>query len=357
MSAFAFEDRVQVRRWGLSIMLALVLHGAIGVALLNWGKAIVSMNPSSPLVINVDLAPLVVASSPATTAVAPAPNPPLAERIIPDAQGSAAGGWDRSGAKSPASAGASGEPIAPSIAPAAVAPSVAGSSIDRGEETNAEGKAIGGGGTSRAEPNSGNGNAAVDTSPLRSNGMTTMPLDTSITVMPSLYGKKEGGGMARQKEHTVIFRPSKHALHSNEPQHEHNLNAANGVLTRTNAVGAHMQDRVRAAFAKAGGRAEIRFSVGGTAVPGGAAGANAADRVTKNAIGMTVPIHPSVPTANTGEPKTAAVSPNAASATMNRAAMNGHDMIRPGVRTGSIGGPAKSSTGVLSGNDFHVRRP
>ncbi len=340
----ATEERVQLQRLGVSLAVALALHGAIAVALLNWGRAIFAVNPAAPLVINIDLAPLV--GVPASSPSERAPTLPASERVITNVP---APGLETTPAPS--------APIAPPIpAPAA-----------SGDENAAAaaGRSASGGGLSRAAPEAGHGGASAVEPAAPPGTLMNTPLDTSITVMPDLYSKRGGGGFGPKKKQGVFFRPLRHPGllgqperpgHVAQPERPHTPSP--GRATTTNAVGAHVQDRARAALAREAARAGGRNAIGGVASPGivgGGGAANAPETVTKNAIGMTVPVHPNISgTSTTTEPKPGPAV--ATGNTANHAAIGGHDMIRPGA-AGVLGGPARSRPGVLSGSDFHLRHP
>jgi len=341
--AFINEDRATLDRWAISIAVALVLHGTIAAAVLTWHSVIVPERQAAPFLI--DLLPL--------------PAAPAAEQSQPERP--------QSVSQSAAAAAGSAQTPPPAServitnAPELTAPRTPARSADDGAANGAESRIDSGGGGAAAHAGSnGTPDSAVDANPLPSGGMNAMPLDTSITVMPGLYGKKAGGGMAQKKKQTVIFRPLKRpALQSGQSEHAHNLSPATAnAVTRTNAVGAHVQDRVRAAFARAGSHGEIKNAIGGAAAPGpGGVNTNAAEGVAVNSVGVTVHVHPGIPGTNTAEPKTGPVEPVASAGTMNHSVVNGHDMIRPGSAAGAIGGPAKNTTGVLSGSMFHLRHP
>ena len=347
MPAFATEDRIQLQRLGVSLAIALALHGSIAVVLLNWGRAIFAANPAAPMVINIDLAPLIGAPS----------SPPNASEPAPAAGGGAApAASERVMTNAP--------PAAP-VPPVPSAPAVPAPSRDVTEPNAVEGRSVsGGGGASHAAPESGHGGTSAVAPAAPAGSLMNTPLDSSITVMPDLYSKKVGGGLGQKKKQGVFFRPLRHPGlvgqperpgHVAQPEHPH-APSPSGSMT-INAVGAHVQDRARAALAREATRAAARNAIGGVTSPGivgGDAATNAPQAVTKNAIGMTVPVRPNVPGTNTAEPKAGAVL--ATGNATNRAAIGGHDMIRPGA-AGGLGGPARSRPGVLSGSDFHARHP
>lgn len=342
MAAMATEERVQLQRLGVSLAVALALHGAIAVALLNWGRTIFAVNSAAPLAINIDLAPLV--GVPASSPIERAPTPPASERVITNVP---APGLEPAPAPS--------VPIAPPL-PTPAAPG------DENAAAAASRSASGGGGSSRAAPEPGRGGANAVEPGAPAGTLMNTPLDTSITVMPDLYSKKGDGGFGQKSKQGVFFRPLRHPGllgqperpgHVAQPERPRSMSLGR---TTTNSVGAHVQDRARAALAREAARAGARNAIGGVAAPGiVGGGANAPEAVTKNAIGMTVPVRPNIPgTSPATDPK--AVPIVATGNTANRAVIGGHDMIRPGA-AGVLGGPARSRPGVLSGSDFHLRHP
>ncbi len=155
------------------------------------------------------------------------------------------------------------------------------------------------------------------------------------------------------KKKVILLRPSKHAVAAQRP---HGLTTPSGALTVTNTLGAHVQDRVRAALARAGRGAPTKNAIGGAvaASPAGGGNVNATAGVATNAIGMTVHIHPGLAGPNSSENRTVSGAPTATAP--NRFVINGRDMIRPG-SGGGIGGPARNAVGGISGNSFHLRQP
>lgn len=117
-----------------------------------------------------------------------------------------------------------------------------------------------------------------------------------------------------------------------------------------NSVGAHVEDRVRAAMARAGAAGEILRNVigGATAVPGGG-GARGAGAAVMNAIGQAVPARGQ---AGAGRPASSAISAAVAGRIV---AINGTTFGRVAARPGAIGGPHRSGAGVIDGTTFHPR--
>jgi hypothetical protein len=133
--------------------------------------------------------------------------------------------------------------------------------------------------------------------------------------------------------------------------------------TAINAIGARVEDRVRAAVARANASGNgARNAVGNTMpINGGNAAAGRAESVV-NAIGMAVPVHPTAsPPANGvagpgGMAPMAGRAPGAAGA-LNGGAVNGTGLGRVATRAGTIGGAVKNVPGALNGTDFRPRHP
>jgi len=366
MSAFAIEDRLPLRRWSVSVTLALLLHGAVAFALV---KTILLVNSTGFPVINVDLAPLEAApdSSPEPGQGAPKLTAPSAgvaasapsERVMTNAssQGPIAGAGETAQEKIPAGGEGSFLPPTPASRDMSV-PGTPGPPNNAVEGNSAETRGISGGGavpSSRGAVSNERGGAAVETSHPAPSLMDT-PLDTSITVMPNLYSKKAGSGMVGKKKNNItLLRPSKHAGTLAHPQH---ANTANAPAVVINALGAHVQDRVRAAHARAMNQGtEAKNAIGspiGAGIVGAGHGVNATEGMVRNAVGVPVRVQPSLPGTTIGESK---AGPIASAAATSHSAINGRDLVHAPLRTGALGGPAKNAVGVLDGTSFHPRHP
>jgi hypothetical protein len=254
----------------------------------------------------------------------------------------------------------------------------------------------------------------VPTGPAYNSPMANMPLDTSITVQPPVHGNSgvgpfshgEIGPLASRQSGpdaapfderpTSVFRSAKPFGVPDVPRNSL-LPNGNAVVPSNNpslpqigsrtAPGAHVQDRARAAMARAmGGSGPVKNAIGST-VTGNAAtnGASGSDNdlpngavygvgrsttamasrgdingqnngIARSSIGVTANFRPLIPRANAGENKTGAVAvvghemPTAP-------VINGHNYVRPLTGPGMIGGPARNGAGMLNGSDFHLRRP
>jgi hypothetical protein len=205
------------------------------------------------------------------------------------------------------------------------------------------------------------------------------PLDTSITVVPPLHGKKPTGVMALPGFGTFRFLPGELDGRRNAP-------AASGRgandripvfrIPGARTPGPYGQESVRAnepAKARTTGAA-IRTAIGspapagpgaaarpasdvgntvGSAAASGVGGASVGvpDRIATNAIGM--PIH--IPAGRVGGFKPAPITRMPAA--MGSAVINGREAMRPGLHNAAIGGPARAMLpGVLSGSSFAPAR-
>jgi hypothetical protein len=369
---FTNEDHAYRYRWAISVAFALLLHGAIAVAVLNRHDLISPARLGDPFI--VDLLPLPDArAAPADSQLAFALDN---GEILPSASG-----------------------LVITNAPNVAAARIGARSQGAEQENGTESTAVGGGGASYTAPNNGHGGGQPKTGalitsppatsapaishpaagvptisaptagtptaahPITSNPATSMensPIDASMA--PSSHSTKAAATGVAQSKAIVLLRPSKRA---SQFQHARNSIVAHGPATTTNAVGAQVQDRVRAALAKGTISTAARSSIGsGVTAPGMVgSGASASDGVTKNAIGAIVPIHPGM--TNIGEPKIEPIkNPNApiasAGLTTNRLALDGRTMVHPGMGAAALGGPTQIrqtnlNSGVLSGNMFHPR--
>lgn len=256
---------------------------------------------------------------------------------------------------------------------------------------------------------------AAPTRPLPNSPMANMPLDTSITVQPPLHGNAgvapfghgEVGPLASRdvgsegapsdQRPTSIFRPAKpfgvpdvprnSLLPNGNPVLSNNTLSVPGIGLG-NVSDARVQDRARAATARLAARSQttknsIGSSVIGIAVPNSAlrngltngtaansvgslmtaiasrgdATVNSGDSATRNAIGVTANFRPRIPRVAIGDAKPGMVA--VAGHDMPHApVINGRDLVRPLGGPGVIGGPARrAGAGMLSGSDFHLRRP
>ena len=367
------DDRAQLRRWSYSAAVAVVVHGGMVAAVLNWRMAIAPLNLTGfppPAAVIIDLAPLPAAPRPLQSPAQPASafgraaGPPAKE--ITEEKTAPNGEKNAEPAAAPAA----------TTAPVAFAPAQNG----EGEDSAQTRSASGGGGVSPAAPSNGRGGNAIEASHMDISRVDPGPIDTTVTVQPVLHPRKAARVIGQNR--IILLRPSRHP---GEREPFHNLSATSGTATNppgfhipgtqvpgTHAPGAHVQDRARAAMAREIHPADGRSAIGGAAATsivvssrnaiGGAATTSMgrgnspnAVVIAKNAVGMTIQLHPSIPSMNNGERKTGPIA-STATAPAN-GIINGHDIVRPGTRPGVIGGPAKTVAGGINGTDFHPRHP
>ncbi len=394
----AFVEGNNRRRWLISAAVVVLLHAGIAAAVLIW------RHESSVPPVLVDLTPSPSASEHAALTAPAKPTAAINTLSKPDAEMTAR---DETVAKS----GPAGAPQS-------------GAAAENGS-TAAGGTMLSGGGVLHAPEERDFGRQAVAhpaernstiLAPAASNpasrGFATgdptyhsptasMPLDTSITVQPpvhrngidplnrrdvGLLASRESGSEAVpfDERPSSIFRPAKPFGVPNVPRNAL-LPTGNAALRslpgigRTNSPGAHVQDRARAAIARAMGHSEsVKNAVGSAvssiavangALPGGSdlphgavygigratmAIASRGDvGVTRNAVGVTANFRPLIPRAG---PDRADAVAGAGYRMSTAPVISGHDLARPISGSAVIGGPARRS-GVLSGSDFRVRHP
>lgn len=351
MSALATENRDRLRRWAASLALALLLHGGIVVALLSWRNSVTAPSAPGPAgAIIIDLAPSpsepVAPQSERVPAPAgePAERPP--EQLSTNgasqeptrpaeettAEKAAKNGEETTADRAAKNGEETGEQkTAPAEAPPgliAPAPSENAEGEDSGDE-----RASGGGGVAPAAPD---GEAMGG------------PIDTRMSVASrSGWRSKKKAGRGADGKSIVLIRPSKG---SGGLGHPRDLSAQSPAI---NAIGAHIQDRVRAAIAREG----AKNAVGGSAANNvGGASAHTAERTVTNAIGITMHFRPRIPGTVTGGGQPVGVMALAGNA-RTVAAVNGTGMTRIGSVPGVIGGAARQLAGALNGTSFRPRHP
>jgi hypothetical protein len=351
-SALTTENRDRLQRWAVSLALALALHGGVVAAVLSWRYASTSPPPAAlgdagPFVI--DLAP--APSQPnalQTEPRQPAPGGELAER-----SGNAPGGRAEPNAaeKSANTGEQKGEQktTPAEAAPGVIAPPHLESA---GREDSEDKRTAGGGGGGVLAPAVPGG------------GSMSGPIDTRITIV-SRFGWRaknkaaRAGAPAQKSKGIALVRPSK-GPGVGGPGRPPNASAPSTAINAIGehvVVGAHIQDRVRAALARAVGKNAV-----GGAMPNNLGGASAGtgERTVVNAIGAAVRFRPRLP-GTVGGAQPAGATPftgNAGAVHANTlAAVNGTGMTRIGSGPGVIGGPARNLSGGLNGTTFRLRHP
>jgi len=332
---------VHLRRWAISIALALLLHGVVAVAvLLTWQKSTTQLHPNGPVI--VELPP--PAAEPIEATHAPGE---LTKQRDETAEKKAAAIREekaeptfatQSLVPTAAVENAQGEKkVEPTFASQSLTPTAPVENA--GGENGADVRtATGGGGGVR--PGVSGGEAAGG------------PIDTRIAPRFGPRSKKASRTLARKPTLPDACRMAKAAGMQGNSRH---LGAQAGVAI--NAIGARVQDRVAAAIARANRSKEGAKNAVGSNVANlaGSISANAGDLAVTNAIGIAVHLRPSIPGPVIGEHGAGAIA--FAGAAMPKAAMNGTGIGRPALRIGAIGGAARSAAGALNGTDFRPRHP
>jgi hypothetical protein len=181
------------------------------------------------------------------------------------------------------------------------------------------------------------------------------PIDTRIAPSFGPPGKKPPRKLARSL--SPLGGPAKQA---GAPAASRRLSALPSSVV-INAIGARVEDRARAAMARANASGNgSRNAVGNTITTNaGNAAAGSAESVVINAVGMVVHVHPAVsPPANSAVGAGATASPGRMPAAgVNGGTVNGTGMGHVATRGGAIGGPTRNVPGALNGTDFHPRHP
>jgi hypothetical protein len=338
------EKRAPLHRWGISIAVALLLHAVIAVIVFLAWRQSATLTPPGPVI--VELAPPsgqpnAQPSEPTfATTGADVGRSDSAERADVDQP------FARQAPK-PEAAEGTAEPTFANQSRQPVAPT------ERADENAADVRTASGGGGMPAAPSAG----------------LSGPIDARIA--PS-FGSRAFDPRARKAPRKLAGSLSPLARQTKQAGGQvsvRRLSALPGSIV-INAIGARVQDRVRAAIARANASVSgARNPVGSTGTAGSAS-ANATDSVATNAIGMAVHVHP-----NNTNPMSGSLGNTTASAggriplagangsagiggtSINGASINGANMGRPAFRVGAVGGPAKSMVGVLNGTDFHPRHP
>jgi hypothetical protein len=308
------------RRLGIGLMVALLLHVVVAAILVLAWRQLAPLNPAGPVI--VELAP------PADRPSAQSVEPTFAT-IAADAGRSDAAARDDVD-RPFADLAAKGEPAAGASEPTLAARSGEGTAPAQHEGENPK------------DANNTSGEAELHPAPGAQMGA---PIDSRIP---------------------PVLRPAKKAprtlAHTSPPQAPaRRLSALPGPIV-INAIGARVEDRVRAAIARANASGDgVRNAVGNTiATKAANAAAGSAESVVVNAIGMGVHVQPGVPPPPSGAIGTGVAPPSGgrgAAARVNDGALNGTGMGHVASRAGAIGGAAKNLSGALNGSDFRPRRP
>jgi hypothetical protein len=327
MMAFATTNPATLRRWAISAVVVVLVHGAIVAAVVTWRKATVPAEPPGPIVI--ELAPMPAAPATQQAALPPAPEQvpstmspdKTPEKVEQKAEAkTAARGEEKA---EPRQFGESGRVTAP----VTLAPPESPEGAHR-----ADTKAMPGGETGGAVQAGGGG---------------VNPIDTRIGEQPRLRFKKSA--KANDWTRAIMGRPTKNFAARQQP-----LGPGTASGMARNAIGMLVQDPVAAMGSKGstapnGANNAVRVTamntVGGTAAVNGTA---------TNAIGVSVPIRTRLPRTNIGQRGVGSLASNA---TSPNASINGTSMVRPASGTIVLGGPAKNAAGLINGTGMRPRLP
>jgi len=303
MMAFATTSPATLRRWAISAVVVVLVHGAVVAAVVTWRKATVPAEPPGPVVI--ELAPMPAAPTTQQAALPPAPEQ-VPSSALPDktAEKVEQKTEEKTAARGEEKAGPSQFEDSP--------PAVPG-----GEASGAV--QAGGGGVN--------------------------PIDTRIGEQPRLRFKK--GAKANDWTKAIMGRPSKSFAGRQQPLGPGTASGmarnAIGMLVQEPAGAMGIQGSTAANATKNAVGATAMNTVGGTAAVNGTA---------TNAIGVNVPIRTRAPRTNIGQ---RGINPLASNATSSNASINGTSMIRPASATAVIGGPAKNVAGAINGTAMRPR--
>ena len=189
------------------------------------------------------------------------------------------------------------------------------------------------------------------------------PIDTRITVVSPFgwrakYKAAHAGAPAPKSKAIALVHPPKGLGVGHAAEASAQGTAINAIGEHV-AVGAHIEDRVRAALARAVGRNAV-----GSAMPNNLAGASTrgGERTVVNAIGAMVRFRPRL-AGTVGGARAAGATAMAGSAGSVRsnapantlAAINGTGMTHIGSGPGVIGGAARNFSGSINGTSFRPR--
>ena len=335
MTAFATTNPATLRRWAISAVVVLLVHGAIVAAVVTWRKATVPGQPPGPVVIQ--LAPM-----PAAPATEQAALPPAAEQVPSTASPDKTP--EKVEQKNEGKTAATGEEKArqtPIEEPRVTPPVTLAPSESAEGENRADTKAAPRGGV-----------------PVQAGGGG--PIDTRIAEQPRLRFKKDA--KANDWKKAIMGRPWNRArpLKNFAGRQQPSSPGAAGEMAR-NAAGMPIQDRAGTAIAKgSNGIDGAKNAIGATAMTAvGGAATNVINGSVTNAIGVAVPIRSSA-TGTNGQRRIGPVASNGTTspnALVNGVGMgiNGTSMGRPGPRAGAIGGAAKNVAGVINGTSFRPK--
>jgi protein TonB len=324
MRAFATTNPVTLRRWAISAVVVVLVHGAIVTAVVTWRKVTVPAEPLGPVVI--ELAPMPAAPITQQAALPPAPEQ-VPSSASPDKTPEKV--EQKAEEKTAARGEEKAEPSQFEESPRVTPP------VTLAPPESAEG---GNRGDTKAGP-SGQAGGAVQA------GGGGNPIDTRIGEQPRQSFKK--AAKANDWTKAIMGHPSKNFAGRQQP-----LGPGTASGMARNAIGMLVQDPAGAMGTKGSTAANAaKIAVGVTAMKtvGGAAVVNG---TATNAIGVSMPVRTRAPRTNIGQ---RSIGPLASNATSRNAGINGTSMVRPASSTAVIGGPAKNVAGAINGTAMRPR--
>jgi hypothetical protein len=322
--AFAATNPATVRRWAISAVVVVLVHGAIVTAVVTWRKATVPAEPLGPVVI--ELAPMPAAPATQQAALPPAPEqvPSTAspdktpEKVEQKAE-------EKTAARGEEKAEPSQFEESPRVtAPVTLAPAESAEGGNRGD--------------TKAGP-SGQAGGAVQA------GGGGNPIDTRIGEQPRQSFKK--AAKANDWRKAIMGRPSKRFAGRQQP-----LDPGTASGMARNAIGMLVQDPAGGMGTKGSTAANAAKNAVGVTAMNTVGGTPAVNGTATNAIGVSVPIRTRAPQTNMGQ---RGIGPLTSNATSPNASINGTSMIRPASGTAVIGGPAKNVAGAINGTAMRPR--
>ena len=303
MMTFATTNPATLRRWAISAVVVVLVHGTIVTAVVTWREATVPAEAPGPIVI--ELAPMLAAPTTQQAALPPAP-----EQV-----------------------------------PSSASPDKTAEKVEQKteEKTAARGEEKAGPSQFEDSPPAVPGGEASGA--VQAGGGGVNPIDTRIGEQPRLRFKK--GAKANDWTKAIMGRPSKSFAGRQQPLGPGTASGmarnAIGMLVQEPAGAMGIQGSTAANATKNAVGATAMNTVGGTAAVNGTA---------TNAIGVNVPIRTRAPRTNIGQ---RGINPLASNATSSNASINGTSMIRPASATAVIGGPAKNVAGAINGTAMRPR--
>jgi hypothetical protein len=318
MRAFATTNPATLRRWAISAMVVVLVHGAIVAAVVTWRKVTVPAEPLGPVVI--ELAPMPAAPTTQQAALPPAPGQ-VPSSASPDKTP------EKVEQKAEEKTAARGEEKAepgqfeesPRVtAPVTLAPPESAEGGNRGDTKAAPSGQAGGGGNA---------------------------IDTRIGEQPRQSFKK--AAKANDWTKAIMGRPSKRFAGRQQPV---DPGTASGMAR--NAIGMLVQDPAGGMGAKGSTAANAAKNAVGVTAMNTVGGTPTVNSSATNAIGVSVPIRTRARQTNIGQRSIGPLAPNA---TSRSASINGTSMVRPASGTALIGGPAKNVAGAINGTAMRPR--